>query len=125
LARFSLRVPEEYPAFGPEGCQNPDLASNRGRSRLCEDRRMLSFAYLAFVSLLKLLMRSRRSERAKDIELIVVRHQLEVVRRQVERPRMRPAERGPGRPPISRETRQLVLRLARENPRWGYQRVAG
>jgi putative transposase len=50
---------------------------------------MLSFAYLAFVSLLKLLMGSRRSERAKDIELIVLRHQLGVVRRQVERPRMR------------------------------------
>jgi hypothetical protein len=31
-------------------------------------------------------MRSRRSERAKDIEVIVLRHQLEVVRRQVERP---------------------------------------
>jgi putative transposase len=54
---------------------------------------MLSFAYLAFVSLLKLLMGSRRSERAKDIELIVLRHQLGVVRRQVERPRMRAADR--------------------------------
>ena len=31
----------------------------------------------------------------------------------------------PGRPPLGGEIRALVLRLARENPRWGYQRIAG
>jgi hypothetical protein len=30
-----------------------------------------------------------------------------------------------GRPPIGREFRELVLRLARGNPRWGYQRIGG
>jgi putative transposase len=30
-----------------------------------------------------------------------------------------------GRPPIGGEIRAVVLRLARENPRWGYQRIVG
>jgi putative transposase len=34
-------------------------------------------------------------------------------------------QRRPGRPPTGRALRELVLRLARENPRWGYQRIAG
>jgi putative transposase len=33
--------------------------------------------------------------------------------------------RRPGRPRVGRAIRELVLRLARENPRWGYQRIAG
>src|SRR5262245_58117423 len=30
-----------------------------------------------------------------------------------------------GRPPFGGQIRELVRRLARENPRWGYQRIAG
>jgi hypothetical protein len=37
----------------------------------------------------------------------------------------RPCPRRPGRPPLAAETRSLILRMARENPRWGYMRIQG
>jgi transposase InsO family protein len=33
--------------------------------------------------------------------------------------------RSPGRPKVDKETTALVIRLAKENPRWGYRRIQG
>ncbi|MFB7669515.1 glycoside hydrolase family 9 protein [Kitasatospora sp. NPDC056138] len=104
---------------------------------------------------------------AKDVELLVLRHQLAVLRRQLGQPQLEPGDlvllaalsrllprerwssffvtpatllrwhreliadrwtyprKRPGRPPIPQQTRELVLRLARENPLWGHRRVQG
>ncbi len=105
--------------------------------------------------------------RDREVEILVLRHQLRVLRRKSGRPKLRrldrvflsaaarkvPRERwgsflvGPatllrwhrelvrrkwtyrskrvGRPPISAEVRELILRLAKENPRWGCVRIQG
>jgi hypothetical protein len=46
-------------------------------------------------------------------------------RRQLEARRDPRPRRGPGRSPIDPELRRLILRLGRENPRWGYLRIKG
>jgi transposase InsO family protein len=108
-----------------------------------------------------------RSSDFKELEIVVLRHEIAVLRRQVSRPALAPADRAflaaasrllprgrwcsfvvtpetllawnrrlvarrwtyparsRGRPKVSQEARELVLRVARENPRWGYQRIAG
>jgi putative transposase len=50
----------------------------------------------------------------------VLRWQRELVRKKWTYKRRRP-----GRPPVSSEVRELVLRLGRENPRWGCIRIQG
>ncbi|MBG0567362.1 transposase [Actinoplanes sp. NEAU-A11] len=85
-----------------------------------------------------------RDDGAKDVELLVLRHQVAVLRRQVHRPKLEPADRvvlaalsrllpRPRWPiffvtpaTLLRWHRQLiVLRLARENLAWGHRRIQG
>jgi len=73
---------------------------------------VLSFLYLAFRALLGALVRSRRGLDLKDIELIVLRHELEVLRRQVAQPKLRPADRAL----LAAAARHLPAPLARRPP---------
>jgi putative transposase len=124
-------------------------------------------AYLTLCCSVQLLTLLARGDAAKDLEILVLRHQLAVLRRQIPRPRLEPADRAmlaavsrvlprarwscflvkpetllrwhrrlvagawtyphrqTGRPPLDQEVQQLIVRLARENPRWGYQRIKG
>jgi putative transposase len=126
-----------------------------------------SFVYLALRRVLELVLLCFRSAEAKEIEILVVRHELAVLRRQHPRPhlqskdrallaalsRLLPRARWPvflvrpetllrwhrrlvrrrwtypttrnGRPAVPEKLQQLVVRLAHENPRWGYQRIHG
>jgi hypothetical protein len=47
---------------------------------------VFSFLYVAVRALLGALVRSRRGLDVNDVELLVLRHELEILRRQVERP---------------------------------------
>src|SRR6266571_4294313 len=96
---------------------------------------LLSFIYLAFVSILKLLVRCGRSHGTKDIELMILRHQLQVLRRQVVRPRLQGADRAllaAASSLLPRERRrglvvtpQTLLRWHRELVRrkWTYEKL--
>ena len=53
----------------------------------------MSFAYWVVRRLFELLVLFGRSERAKEVEILVLRHELQVLRRQVGRPRLRSADR--------------------------------
>lgn len=119
-------------------------------------RRMLELVALRF-----------HSGRSKDLEIVVLRHELAILRRQVARPELADADRvflaaasrllprrrwpsfvvrpetllrwhrrlvarrwtyprrGRGRPALDPDVVALILRLAHENPRWGYLRIGG
>jgi putative transposase len=54
---------------------------------------VLSFAYWSLRRLLKLVVLRFRSEREKEIEILLLRQQLRVLERQVSRPALAPADR--------------------------------
>src|SRR5436190_15240586 len=54
---------------------------------------VLSFAYWSLRRLLELVVLRRRSEREKEIEILLLRHELRVLQRQVARPQLTPADR--------------------------------
>jgi len=123
--------------------------------------------YLMLVRVLGWLALLARSDAAKDVEILILRHEVTVLRRTNARPtltwpdramlstlsRLLPAplrqlrlvsprtlprwhaqlvahhwtypRRPPGRPPTAPGLRTLVLRMARENPRWGYSAHPG
>jgi hypothetical protein len=79
----------------PEGLRNGSFVSTtvdpmRGqRSR----GQLWAFVYLAVQQLLRLLVLSFRSERSNGIELLALRHEVAILRRQMGRPAYRPADR--------------------------------
>ena len=53
----------------------------------------LSLLYMMLRRMLELLAVMARSDIDKDVEILVLRHEIAVLRRQVKRPRYRPSER--------------------------------
>jgi putative transposase len=54
---------------------------------------VLSLVYWSLRRLLELAVLWRRSEREKEIEILLLRHQLRVLERQIARPQLSPADR--------------------------------
>src|SRR6266516_2524951 len=127
----------------------------------------LRLLYLSLWQLLGWLALLARGQASKNAELLVLRHEVAVLRRQVARPRPNWPDRAilaalarllskerrhdrmvtpdtllrwhralvnrhwtkphrpPGRPSLSAQLRRLILRMAAENPTWGYRRIHG
>ncbi|MGH2698562.1 MAG: integrase core domain-containing protein [Actinomycetota bacterium] len=128
---------------------------------------LLSLVYFAMRCLLQALVQSGRSDLEREVELLVLRHQIKVLSRGARRPPFRRRDRmllaaasrllarhrwkafgvtprtllrwhrelvrrkwtyrrrGPGRPGLDPETVELIIRVAKENSRWGYLRIRG
>jgi putative transposase len=85
-----------------------------------ERRPMLRPADRALLAALARLLPPLRRHSLFVTPQTLLRWHRELVRREWTQP-----QRAIGRPPIDRRLRELVLRIARENPRWGYPRIAG
>ncbi len=99
-----------------------------------------SFAYLVVRNLFALVWLLARPRRSKELEILVLRHELTLLRRRAGQPKLTRADRAllaalsrslprvawagfPVKPEtLLRWHRQLV---ARENPHWGYKRIVG
>jgi hypothetical protein len=80
-----------------------------------------SFLYLAVRALLDALVRSRRGLDVKDVELLVLRHELAILRRQVDRPKLELADRAPlaaAAVHLPRPQRTVLLVTPRTLVRW-------
>ena len=84
------------------GCGNPDVVQvirtsgygSASAEPATEAARVLpKLAYLTLCHSIQLLMLLARGDAAKDLEILVLRHQLTVLRRQTHHPRMEPADR--------------------------------